>query len=295
MSRYLEIVLDNWQDIHILADKISSFAFRGQADASWELTTSLERCFEKYNPVISIYENKEHWVLHEFREKFHLYSNHPPDTINHFEWLALLQHHGCPTRLLDFTDSLYIASYFAISESVTDAAIWAINLHSLGNRLHDQLKLPYDKKNSLKDETNIHHVDLINRYIANDSNNEKPHFVIPLRSSKRSIRLSSQQGLFIAPINMGNFSGGLHFMKNLSHSFGSENVIEFSKVGLNEFDKGQEYERPSDSIDIIKITLPIDMHRQAIDNLSKMNLTEETLFPGLDGLARSLVHTEIRY
>ena len=295
MSRYYEINIDNWQHIHILAESLNSFAFRGQADASWDLTTSLERCFKKYDPVIPIYENKEHWVLHEFREKFHLYSNHPPEISNHFEWLALLQHHGCPTRLLDFSDSLYIASYFAISESISDAAIWAINLYSLRGQLHEKLSLPYEKDSSLKDETNKHHVNLINKYIAKDSDLEKPYFVVPLRSSKRSIRLSCQKGLFIAPINMGGIKGGQHFMKNLALSFGSEDEVKFSPLEFSEYMNKLKVERPVNSIDVLKIRLSEDMHRYAIQSLGQMNISEESLFHGLDGLARSLIHTEIRY
>lgn len=38
-----------------------------------------------------------------------------------------MQHHGTPTRLLDFTQSIYIAMYFALIDSTTDACIWAIN------------------------------------------------------------------------------------------------------------------------------------------------------------------------
>jgi len=39
-----------------------------------------------------------------------------------------MQHHGAPTRLLDFTYSFYIAAYFALEESEKDCAIWALNM-----------------------------------------------------------------------------------------------------------------------------------------------------------------------
>ena len=35
---------------------------------------------------------------------------------NRLEWLALMQHYGTPTRLLDFTRSPYVACYFALEE-----------------------------------------------------------------------------------------------------------------------------------------------------------------------------------
>jgi len=294
-SNFIELELNRWSDIHKLADILGAFAFRGQSDSKWDLYTSLERCFEKYNPTISIYENKERWVLHEFKEKFHLYSNHPPEGTNNFEWLALLQHHGCPTRLLDFTESIYISSYFAVSESATNASIWAVNLFSLRKRLHKHLELSYNEKQALKDEVNKHHVALINKYIAQEKNDEKPYFIVPLRSTKRSIRLSCQQGIFLAPINMGGYGGGTYFMNNLANSFSSTDTINLAKVGMEEFLENSMQKHPSDKVDIIKITIPYDLHGEAIESLNKMNITEESLFPGLDGLARSLIQTEIRY
>jgi hypothetical protein len=38
-----------------------------------------------------------------------------------------MQHHGAPTRLLDFTYSIYVAAYFALESADADAAVWAVN------------------------------------------------------------------------------------------------------------------------------------------------------------------------
>lgn len=47
---------------------------------------------------------------------------------NEWEWLTLAQHHGMPTRLLDWTFNPLVAAYFAVEkESSEDGAIWVFS------------------------------------------------------------------------------------------------------------------------------------------------------------------------
>lgn len=52
-----------------------------------------------------------------------------PDIKDAASWLFLMQHYGLPTRLLDWTGSILIATYFAVRDEEhhnQDGAVWAI-------------------------------------------------------------------------------------------------------------------------------------------------------------------------
>ncbi len=81
--------------------------------------------------IIDIEENVEMKFIDEYRKaisSFLDFNGTPKTTL---EWLSLLQHHGTPTRLIDFTESPYIAAYFAFqddeSEKSESVAIWCVN------------------------------------------------------------------------------------------------------------------------------------------------------------------------
>jgi hypothetical protein len=59
-----------------------------------------------------------------------------PKQTDYLHWLFLMQHHGAPTRLLDWTESIFTALFFAVySEDpragTEDGEIWEISIYEL--------------------------------------------------------------------------------------------------------------------------------------------------------------------
>src|SRR5215211_3854145 len=97
----------------------SNFAFRGRASADEPLVTSLQRLGGDARAL-------EGHLLRNFR-RYAQREDVPFDSV--WNWLALGQHHGLPTRLLDWTYSPYVAVHFATSDLETfdrDGVVWRL-------------------------------------------------------------------------------------------------------------------------------------------------------------------------
>jgi hypothetical protein len=110
-----QLFADSWNED--LGLHRSNFAFRGRPDAADELSTSLARLGGDIAAI-------ERPLLRHFR-KYAARDAVPVDST--WNWLALAQHHGLPTRLLDWTYSPYVALHFATARQEGDGAVWMVD------------------------------------------------------------------------------------------------------------------------------------------------------------------------
>lgn len=125
------------------------WAFRGESDAERTLRPGIERIASKPGRA-------EDYVEQEFKRRAHHYLSDLPDDEDDLEWVALMQHYGAPTRLLDWTRSAYVAAFFAAESAVykriaADAerrskpfVIWAIDEKSVSTVAAEMIGLPKD-------------------------------------------------------------------------------------------------------------------------------------------------------
>ncbi len=100
-----------------------NFVYRGVSNTLYELITSLGRCESITGKPIDRLEAR---LTKLFKESSIPYLEHKPN--NELEWLAIAQHYGLPTRLLDWTYNPLIAIYFAVeSTPVNDGAVYKLS------------------------------------------------------------------------------------------------------------------------------------------------------------------------
>lgn len=111
--------IDSWADLAALLPMVEGgrWLFRGESQSGWELRPSAGRVGRHTGAARKIPFDRTHEraILKLFKRQARPYLSHTPST--DCEWLAVAQHHGMHTRLLDWTESLFVAAYFAVIQA----------------------------------------------------------------------------------------------------------------------------------------------------------------------------------
>ncbi|MCJ7635527.1 FRG domain-containing protein [Candidatus Bathyarchaeota archaeon] len=116
------MINEDAQSVKEVLDKVTSIArnwyttpttsselwFRGQSKARYNLLPGL------YRPTSAIFNYDEDDLFERFKARGSAYADEKIKS--EWDWYYLSQHHGLPTRLLDWTENLLAAIYFSIRE-----------------------------------------------------------------------------------------------------------------------------------------------------------------------------------
>ncbi len=238
-----------------------AWAFRGLSNVDYGLKTTFERAaIERFGLKKAVYE-RELGLLRKFRRHAHQFIQHLPEPEERIEWLTLMQHYGAPTRLLDWTYSHHVALYFAVRDARagTPSAIWAIDTQWLADVAI--ATLPVDLQVQFVLDRNMKQHELSNEVLWRAT---PVKCVLPLNSFNLNARQSVQQGLFLAPGDVG-----VSFEANLRATV-----------------RGRRERQNHLRCFIIETSRPF--LRRAFEHLNRVNVTSASMFPGLEGFAEHL-------
>lgn len=224
----------------------SKEAYRGLSSDSYVLDTTLMRLGGEYDKL-------ERHLLRNFRKYAHR-NMVEKDSIWH--WLTLAQHHGLPTRMLDWTYSPFAALHFAtsnIDKFDQDGVVWAVNYADAHRHLPEGLSAQLELEGA-----NVFTVEMLSESVASIEGFDAlghDEFAMFVEPPSIDDRIVNQHALF--------------------------SIMPNPKGRVDELLEGNEGIGR-------KIIIPAELKWEIRDKLDQGNISERVLFPGLDGLSKWL-------
>lgn len=251
-----DLIVESWSD---LQEKLfqntwdenlnrfrSNFVYRGMEDSRHKLETSLMR-------IKGPYDLLERHLLRNFRK--YAYKNEIVGN-SIWNWLAMAQHHGLPTRMLDWTYSPYIALHFTTASMRNfdrDGVIWAVDYSRINNYLPDELITVIREEGS--NTFTVEMLDSVCTSLSEFDGLQKENFALFFEPPALDERIINQHALF---------------------------SLMSSPKGMLDKWLSQHSEL------YFRIIIPKELKWEIRDKLDQANITERVLFPGLDGLSKWL-------
>jgi hypothetical protein len=249
-GRVQEIDLGSWSEFHErIGDPMfgtARFVWRGQREANWQLRSGLDRLLEKMS------KNAIAAAAEKHLERFKLASRgrrgqNPNQPKNDNEWWALAQHNAMLTPLLDWTESPFVALYFAFEKDRAPTsgrrAVWGLSESAVTAGL--------------------------------DEEPAPENVLVPIRGPRKSAPLSGSLE-FIRPMQDDN--SRLVSQAGLFTRVPAAVAIE-DWIGLNTSENAP-------IAGLIKITMPNDGRIDCLRSLNRMNINHLSLFPDLYGAGK---------
>jgi hypothetical protein len=222
----------------------SSFAYRGMGDARIDLSTTLQRLGPR----------QEIHLLRNFR-KYARRDDEPGDSL--WNWLALAQPHGLPTRLLEWTFSPYVALHFVTEDTDAydrDGVVWCVNYVEAHQLLPEALQ-----RAGQGEQADVFTAEMLDR-------------VAPALEKLKELGRDHPFAVFLEPPSLD---------ERITNQFALFSLMSDPGLRLDDWlaHHPNLWRR---------LIIPGALKLEIRDKLDQANITERVLFPGLDGLSRWL-------
>lgn len=205
----------------------------------------------------------EIYLMNLFKQNSHELLSQIPDS--EWEWMFLMRHHNLPSRLLDWTENPLVGLYFAVrpekndATSASDGVLWCLlpthlNHLALGWPDNDY-SLPMfteDKAEYTRGENDIINLYLPSKMRGLSHGETRPPAAAMAKRANR--RMQMQMAVFT-----------IHHMN------------------------GDPLENIGDGKHVWRYKIPARSKKQIFEDLRRIGITERTLFPSLDNVAKEAI------
>lgn len=260
-------VVSTIEDYISLTTSFNGFWFRGVGSPTY-----------KPHPRVhwdGIESQKEETLVYSFLREHFKY--HLSDNGNPWYLYALMQHHGLPTRLLDWTRSPLVSLYFALTQDSSEdcsAIVWVLNPFILNEQVTgvDRIFCP--------SQMAVRHIETNSYY---DLENRK------LETYPKDIKVKLQFDSYLP----GNLLVGETHMR-LSHPLAIETIPLDSRMSSQQSvftihgsdTKSLDEQFSEDVVSCIEI--PASSKLQILDKLHRLGIVEDFIYCDLDSLSKRL-------
>lgn len=246
------------------------FLFRGHGNHNkYELEPKIFRTKKTQYGSITQYSQLEYNILADFISEAKAYEKNILD--NDIQaWLEIAQHYKVPTRLLDFTENPLVALYFACrSKTDTVAAVWILNEKLYEKRIWNVpfLKLTVDSQTIVNA--------IIEREIllfGKPQRNNLIEYKYPwiYKPRYRDERMKFQSSMFMI---WGSMEGALTNMlaENDYMNFEDKEVVTPDTTGF-----------------LCALEINPEKKTEILKQLNMLGINEKFIYPGLDGIGKTI-------
>ena len=311
------IELHSWRDFTKVMKIMSGsqWIFRGHKSVTYRLDSGLDRYVtdlvlarerrgvktDKQSFALTL-PRAEHFAIANFRAKSQEYHDWPSNV----SALLAMQHYGAKTRLLDFTTSIMVALFFAYEEKMTGdkRVIYAINYKKLierggwrgryiANSNQSDLNGRGDEEVWWELESQLENY-YFNKFMLEQAENNikngwdnREMGIIPLYKARFNKRQMAQSGIELMPCTFDGFTRNLAYVLDVNEE--QINNPPESNIKCISCLPNAELSLPTS---LIKFIFDAEMEDDAWRILDQANIDASTIYPDLDGVAKSVRYND---
>lgn len=286
---------ETWPDLAqwLLSVDHSGWVFRGHADAAWRLDSRLQRSLS--GVAEGAWKDREDLAVGQFKSLARRELADPPPDSDVIGWLSLMQHYGAPTRLLDWTESPFVALWFAYADPALadEGALWLLWAAACRQAFGSAVPFGRDHLGVVRSQT-YQEGELIEESFPGEGYDhraaenslvrhairESLRWPLPISPLDPDPRMFAQQSLFTVDGSL------LGIPEDLAHQVPA---FEFASTGADA-DSGDTLKGFNvRSVPLLhKVDLPGSWRREVLQSLRTMGISAATVFPGLDGVGQDV-------